>query len=61
MQTLALHRAMGLVAGTIVAGVRRQAVGLSPEHRKASIVAVSVVEPDTTCTAGVQLHVSAKN
>lgn len=35
--------------------------GSSAEHRKALMVAVSVMDPDTTCIAGMQLHVSARD
>lgn len=59
-QILALHRAMGSVAGTCAAALTKQVMGSSAEHRKASMVAFRVVEPDTTCRASAQLHVSAR-
>ena len=59
MQTLTLHRAMGLVAGRRVVGFDKQAKGSLVEHRKAMTVAVSVVEPDTTCTASTCTCMSA--
>ena len=58
MQRLAWHRAIGLEAWRRNAEFEKQGSMLSVVHSAPSMVAVSVMEPDTICATGRKLHVS---